>query len=192
MTLGRAGAATAAVFVLLLGGARVRAQALDSAAKDTVERVDILQNQYLQKETLLFYVSTKPGDRLDEKRLKEDFKRLWDTGFLDDLILDVQDGQTGKIVRFVVRERKRIQIVDFRGSKELTTSNIEDKLKEKEATIRVDTFYDIAKVRKAEQVIKDMLAEKGRPFGTVKHDVKTVGGAGLQLSFIVSDGPKTR
>jgi outer membrane protein insertion porin family len=104
----------------------------------------------------------------------------------------VQDGQTGKIVRFVVRERKRIQIVDFRGSKELTTSTIEDKLKEKEATIRVDTFYDIAKIRKAEQVIRDMLAEKGRPFGTVKHDAKTVGGAGMQVSFIIDDGPKTR
>ena len=37
------------------------------------------------KETFLFYVSTKPGDRYDERRLKDDFRRLWDTGFLEDL-----------------------------------------------------------------------------------------------------------
>ena len=57
-------------------------------------------NQFLQKETLLFYISTKPGDRYDEQRLKDDFRRLWDTGFLDDLLLDVRDGPKGKIVTF--------------------------------------------------------------------------------------------
>ena len=49
-------------------------------------------------ETLLFYISTKAGDRYDERRLEEDFRRLWDTGFLDDLLLDVRDGPAGKVV----------------------------------------------------------------------------------------------
>jgi outer membrane protein insertion porin family len=195
MSSGRSRAVSAATLPLfsllglLLAAVPTTAQEDEAAV---VERVEILQNQFLQKETLLFYISTKPGERFDERRLKEDFRRLWDTGFLDDLVLDVQNGQTGKVIRFVVRERKRIQIVDFRGSKALTTSNIEDKLKEKEATIRIDTFYDPAKCRRAEQVIREMLAEKGRPFGTVKHDAKTVGGSGMQISFVIDDGPKTR
>ena len=66
----------------------------------------------------------------------EDFRRLWDTGFLDDLLLDVRDGAKGKIVSFVVSERKRIQIVDYRGSKALTTTNIEDELKKKDAAVK--------------------------------------------------------
>src|SRR5688572_32849095 len=74
-----------------------------------VERIDISNNQFLQKETFLFYISTKPGDRYDERRLKEDFRRLWDTGFVDDLFIDVRDSPTGsKIVTFRVNERKRI------------------------------------------------------------------------------------
>ncbi|MBI3931925.1 MAG: outer membrane protein assembly factor BamA [Acidobacteria bacterium] len=174
-----------------LGGGVLPAAVAQEAAP-IVERVEILQNQYLQTETLLFYVSTKAGDRYDERRLKEDFRRLWETGFLDDLLLDVQDGPKGKVVRFVVRERKRIQIVDYRGSKALTTTNIEDRLKEKDAAIRIDSFYDPAKVRRAEQVIREMLEEKGRHFGTVKHDAKTVGGSGTQVSFVIDDGPKTK
>ena len=51
--------------------------------------VDVQGGQFLQKETLLFYVSTKPGERFDERRLKDDFRRLWDTGFLDDMRVDV-------------------------------------------------------------------------------------------------------
>ncbi len=193
---------TGSLGVALLTAASASAQALapqtpaaeGDDANAVVERVDVVQNQFIPKETLLFYVSTKAGDRYDERRLRGDFRRLWDTGFLDDLSLDVRVGRTAssRVVLFVVKERKRIQIVDYRGSKALTTSNIEDKLKEKDAAVKIDTFYDPAKARRVEQLILDMLHEKGRPFGTVKHDTKTIGGAGLQLSFIIDDGPNTK
>ena len=111
-------------------------------------------------------------------RLRDDFRRLWDTGFIDDLLLDVREGRAGKVVTFVVRERKRIQVVDYRGAKSLTTSAIEDALKEKEAALRLDSFYDPAKARRVEAIVKGMLAEKGRPFATVRHDAKSIGPAG--------------
>ena len=79
-------------------------------------------------------------------------------------------------------ERKRIQIVDYRGSKALTTTNIEDELKKRERALRIDTFYDPAKARRVEAIIKEMLAEKGRPFATVKHDAKPIGGAAASRS----------
>ena len=96
------------------------------------------------------------------------------------------------MVRFKVTERKRIQIVDYRGSKELTTSTIEDELKKRDAQIKIDTFYDPAKARKVEAIIKEMLAQKGRPFATVKHEAKNIGGSGQQLSFVIDDGPKAK
>jgi outer membrane protein insertion porin family len=158
-----------------------------------VEAVEILNAQFLQKETLLFYVSTKAGDRYDERRLRDDFRRLWDTGFLDDLVLEARDGaEGGKIVSFRVSERKRVQIVDFRGSKALTNSTIEDELKKRDLALKIDTFYDPAKARRVEEVIKEMLARKGRPFAKATHDAKTIGAAGQQISFTVDDGPKVK
>ncbi len=157
-----------------------------------VQSVDILQNQFLPTDTLLYYVSTKAGDRYDALRLKEDFRRLWDTGFLDDLLLDVRDGPRGKIVTFVVKERRRVQIVDYRGTKSITTTNIEDKLKEKDAKIKVDTFYDPAKARRVEGIIRDMLVEAGHPSATVRHETKVLGASGTQLSFVIDEGPKAK
>jgi outer membrane protein insertion porin family len=180
----------AGILGLLLRLAPVAAQ--EPEATSIVERIEVVGNQYLQRETIVFYISVKPGDPYDEAKLRQDFKRLWDTGFLDDLQIEVVDGQRGKVVRFKVTERKRIQIVDFRGSKELTTSNIEDALKKADAQIKIDTFYDPQKARKVEAIIKNMLSEKGRPFGSVKHEAKNIGGAGQQLSFIVDDGPKAK
>jgi outer membrane protein insertion porin family len=180
---------------LLLALAAAAGSAAQEPSPDTlppVESVSIQGNQFLDPGTLLFYVSTKAGERYDERRLKDDFRRLWDTGFLEDLVLNVTDGPKGKVVVFRVLERKRIQIVDFRGNKSITTTNIEEELKKKEATLKIDTFFDPAKAKHVEAVIKDMLADKGHPFATVKVDAKTVGGAGQQVSFIIDEGPKTK
>jgi outer membrane protein insertion porin family len=185
------GAVLAAAFLAL--PAPVAAQEEADPSAPIVERIDIANNQFLQKETFLFYISTKPGDRYDERRLKEDFRRLWDTGFVDDLFIDVRDSPTGgKVVTFRVNERKRIQIVDYRGTKALTTTTIEDELKKREAGLKIDTFYDLGKARRVESIIKEMLADKGRPFATARHEAKPIGGSGLQVSFIVDEGPKAR
>jgi outer membrane protein insertion porin family len=157
-----------------------------------VEAVEVLNTQFLQKDTLLFYVSTKPGDLYDERRLRDDFRRLWDTGFLDDLQIESRDGATGKIVTFRVSERKRVQIVDYRGSKSLTHTEIEDELKKRDVALKIDTFYDPAKARRVEGVIKQMLDDKGRPFAKVTHEAKAIGGAGEQVSFVVDEGPKVK
>lgn len=186
-----AGWLAAAALVPLGWAEPARAQEPEGEAP-VIERIEIQGNQFLQRETLLFYVASKPGDRYDERRLKEDFRRLWDTGFLSDMLIDVRDGQKGKIVVFQITERKRVQIVDYRGSKALTTTTIEDELKKKEVALKIDSFYDPAKARKVEEVIAGMLKEKGRLFGTVKHDAKNVGGAGTQVSFIVDDGPSSK
>ncbi len=178
-------------FLLCLLSGWARAQAAEDQAAP-VALVEIQGNQFLQRDTLLYYVSTKPGDRYDERRLRDDFRRLWDTGFLENMVLDVRDTPRGKLVVFQVQERKRVQVIDYRGSKVLTTSNIEEELKKKEVALKIDTFYDLGKARRVEAVIKQMLVDKGRPFGTVKHDSKAIGTSGTQVSFVIDDGPKVK
>jgi outer membrane protein insertion porin family len=181
------------VLVVALGAGPCMAQAPSSPDKaPIVEDVRIRGNRFIDAGSLLYYVSTKPGDRYDERRILADFRRLWETGFLDDMRVDATDGDRGKIITFTVKERRRILLIDFRGSKAVSKTTIEDKLKEKDATIKVDSFYDLRKVRKVEEIIHGLLLDAGRPFGKVRHETKAVGGAGLQLSFIVEDGPKTQ
>ncbi|HVO12474.1 MAG TPA: POTRA domain-containing protein, partial [Vicinamibacteria bacterium] len=151
----------AAALQVALGSASANAQESPTpeGRAPVVAQIEVVGNQFLQRETLLYYVQARPGDAYDEKKLRDDFKRLWDTGFLDDLVVESFDTPEGKLVRFRVTERKRIQIVDFRGSKDLTTSNIEDELKKRDSQIKIDTFYDPVKARKVETIIKEMLAE---------------------------------
>jgi outer membrane protein insertion porin family len=157
-----------------------------------VASVQVQGQRYLSEETYLFYISTKVGDRLDTLRLRSDFRRLWDTGFLDDLALDVSDGDAGAVVTFIVDERRRVQVVDYRGSKDLKPSDIEDELEERDAKLRIDGFYDPKAANKVEQIIAELLAEKGYRFGTVRHEVKVVSGSALHVSFVIDDGAKAK
>ena len=68
----------------------------------------------------------------------------------------------------------------------------EDELKKWDATLRIDSFYDPAKARKGEEIIRGMLSEKGRSFGTVKHEARNLGGAGVQVTFTIDDGPPAK
>ena len=138
-------------------------------------------------QTYLYYIQLKasrpsegvwvPYNDEAENTIREDFKRLWATNFLDNLSIDVEDytfsnGVVGKLVTYDMEERQRVKIVDFVGSKKLETSKIDEKLKENNAQIRLDTFIDPALIRKIEGIIRDMMKEKGFQSAEVTHEIK--------------------
>ena len=163
------------------------------------------QNTYLYYLQLKDQVSRPSQDRwvpytdATEQTVLGDFKRLWATNFLDDLAIDVQDvtfanSVHGKVVVYNMEERQRVKIVDYVGSKKVEQSKIEDELKKKGITIRLDSFIDQGLVRRVAGVVRDMYAEKGYEFADVKPEIKPIeGGTKLvNLSFVINEGPKVK
>ena len=159
-------------------------------------------------QTYLFYIQAKARlsrpsenvwvayDEAVEKLILDDFRRLWNTNFLDNLSVDVRDytfsnGVVGKIVVYNMEERQRVKIVDYVGSKQIEASKVDDKLKEANAQIRLDTFIDPALVRKVAGIVRDMLKEKGFQDATVTPEIKGVEGGPKQvhLTFHMEEGP---
>ena len=145
----------------------------------------------IEPQTYLYYIQQKfsaPSqnqwvtyDENSEKTIQADFHRLWNTNFLDNLWIDVSDykfpnGTIGKIVTYNMEERQRVKIVDYVGSKKVEVSKIDEKLKDANAQIRLDSFIDPGLVRKVEGIVRDMLREKGFQFANVTHEIKDVPG----------------
>ena len=134
-----------------------------------------------------------------EQTVLEDFKRLWATNFLDNLSIEVKDvpyenGVIGKHVIYSLEERQRVKIVDYTGSKKVDQAKIDEKLKEENISIRLDSFIDPALIRKVEGVVRGLLSEKGFQFADVTHEVKPMPGGPklVHLSFVMNEGPKVR
>jgi len=160
----------------------------------------------IEPQTYLYYIQTRTSrpsqgvwEPYHEETVLEDFKRLWGTNFLDNLWIDVKDapypnGVIGKHVTFNMEERQRVKIVDYTGSKKVEQTKIDDKLKEENVQIRLDSFIDPTLIRRVEGIVRDMLAEKGYQFATVTHEIKPMPGGPklVHLTFLMTEGPKVR
>ena len=139
-----------------------------------------------------------PYDETIEQILLEDFRSLWETGFLDDLSISVVDdepydnGVLAKRVIFQMEERERVKIVTFEGSDELDRADIDDAMNETGLAIRLDSFLDLSKVRQAEGLLRAMFSGKGYQFAEVSHELTAVAGGPkvVQLTFHLDEGPK--
>ncbi len=85
--------------------------------KPTIEGAPIFRgNRRIPASTLRARITTRAGDVYDEGALERDFMALWNTGFLDDVRLEVADAPNGnKIVTFYVREKKLVRSIDYKG-----------------------------------------------------------------------------
>lgn len=160
------------------------------AQSENIERIQVQGNEVVDEGTFLFHVSSKVGDVYDRKKALADFNSLWDTGFLDDLTLDVSDGERGKILTYIVVERARVRTVEYQGSKELDKSEIEEKLEEEDSSIPLESFYDPAKVVKVESIIREMLVDKGRADGNVSSKVEQTENRSVDIVFDIRDEEK--
>jgi outer membrane protein insertion porin family len=140
-----------------------------------------------------------PYDEKAVQTIQEDFKRLWATTFLDDLSVEAVDytfpnGVVGKLVVYNMEERQRVKIVDYTGNEHLESSKIDEKLKEDNVTIRLDSFLDQSVVQKVRGIVKDLLGEKGYQFAEVTPEITPIqeGTKLVHLTFAINEGPKIK
>ncbi len=157
-------------------------------------------------QTYLYYVRTRPSrpsadtwEPYDPALPLEDFRRLWATGFLDNLWVTVRDepygnGVVGMRIVFNLEERVRVRFVDYDGSKALDRGKIEDQLRTAGLQIRPDTFLDQGLIHRVETAVRGMLREKGFPFAAVTHEVQPVPDNQrlAHLVFHLDQGPTVR
>ena len=163
----------------------------------------------VEPETYLHYIHTRVsrpsanewvtyGDASVQSVL-DDFKRLWATGFLDDLSIEAVDypfdnGVVGKMIVYHMEERQRIKIVTYEGMKHLEQSKLEERLRELDLMVRIDTFVDQTRLKRIRTTIIEMLAELGFPDASVTPELRPLpGGPKLaNLTFSVAEGPQTK
>jgi outer membrane protein insertion porin family len=167
-------------------------QTLQTADPNRIEDVRVAGNRRIPTETIKYNLQTKPNDQFNPNIIRRDIKTLYALGHFDDIRVDEEQGRTGKIITFVVREKKLIRSIKYDGLSSVTNSEVLDKLKEKKASISQESPYDPTKIRKAETIIKMMLAEKGHQDATVEATTEDIPPSAIAVTFKVNEGPKIR
>ena len=159
----------------------------------TIERIDVRGNRRIKEEDVRFYIQARPGDPYDEERLQLDLRALYkEAKWFEKIQINSMDGDTGKIVTFLVEEKPLIREIKYVGAKSFTESNILDHFKERKVGITVDSVYEPSKARAAERALRDLLLQNGKPLGTVRTELEDVPPSSVRIRFVIDEGPKVR
>jgi len=158
----------------------------------TIEKIYIRGNRRVPEDTIRFYIQSREGDPYSEARLSRDLVALWNSHSFENIEVEERDGDTGKIITFVVKEKPTVRGIEYSGNKSFTESNILDTFKERKVGITVDSPYDPPKTRAAERALLDLMKQNGRPLGTVTTEVESIPPSAVRIRFVMDEGPKVR
>ncbi|MBC7362439.1 MAG: outer membrane protein assembly factor BamA [Candidatus Aminicenantes bacterium] len=161
-------------------------------AQEVIEKIEVIGNDRISRETIVYYLSSREGDYYNETLLKKDFRVLWSTGFFANLRIEKEDGQRGKIIKIYVEENPVIKNVVFKTGKKVKENDIVNKLKEKDENIAAYSYYSPARIQKAKKTIKELLEEKGLQAARIDTELVRKGKNEVELIFRIDEGPKLR
>jgi outer membrane protein insertion porin family len=179
-----------AIYGLLL----VFAFALAAAGQQQqiITEIRIHGNRRIPTETIKARIFTRPGDIYDKAAIERDFNSLWNTSYFEDLRFETEQTPKGLILHIYVKERPTIREIHYTGISSVSTSDILDRFKQEKVGLSPESQYDPTKVKKAEVVIKELLAERGRQFATVRTEVRSIPPESVAVTFVVKEGPKVK
>jgi outer membrane protein insertion porin family len=158
----------------------------------TIESIRVIGNRRIPKETILARLFTHVGDTYDPQSIERDFNSLWNTGYFEDLRIEREDSEKGIILNIYVKERPTVREIVYKGNNAVSQSDILDRFKKEKVSLSVESQYDPTKIKRAETVLKELLAEHGHQFATIKTEVKNIPPASVQIIFNIKEGPTVK
>jgi outer membrane protein insertion porin family len=183
------------VISLALGGAPA---SWGQVAGDTTGQTQILcqpqviGTRRIPKESVLARLFSRQGDLYDPLVVERDFNSLWNTGYFDDVRIEVDNTPKCLQLVIIVREKPTIREINYKGVNVVSQSDILERFKKAKVPLTVESQYDPTKVKRAEVVLRDLLAEHGHQFATIRTEVKTIPPAAVAITFNVREGPTVK
>ncbi len=162
------------------------------AQQDLIVGITVHGNRRIPAETVKSRIFTRIGDVYDLAAIERDFNSLWNTGYFEDIRFEREQTPKGWVLHIYVKERPTIREINYTGLSSVSTSDVLDRFKERKVGLSVESQYDPTKIKKAEVTLKELLAEHGRQFATIRSEIRPIPPAAVALTFVVREGPKVK
>jgi outer membrane protein insertion porin family len=162
-------------------------------AGQPVERFEVTGNTSVASDTIRVYLGISPGDPYTPEAIQQNFLNLWQTGLFDDVRIETEQGETGVIVRAIVKERPRIGSVEYRGNKNLNQEKVNEALERDKIDLHVGNTIEQTLIRRAAESIKRAYTEGGFEGVQVDAITEDLGEPGeKKVVFVINEGIKAK
>src|SRR2546430_2534240 len=154
----------------------------------TVEQVLIRGQRRIPESTIKIWIGTREGDPYNPVQLDRDVRALYAQGHFEDVKVYAEEGtRGGKIITFEVKERPLLLDIKYEGLKSVQQSTVLEEFRKRSVGLSKESQYDAVKAKRAAAVIKELLANEGRPEATVEPIVEPISKTALALTFKIEN-----
>lgn len=129
----------------------------------------------------------KPGDVYDAVGVRAGVRRLFATGLFTDVNVQDVPSSGGVDLTVVVKERQRVQAVEFSGAKK-----IEEKTLKTKVTSAAGQLVDAGTLELDARKIQDAYAEEGYTLAKVTSTTRAAGPGAVNVVFHIEEGDKQK
>jgi len=147
-----------------------------------LQKIVVAGNRRVTPEDVLTYIRERVGQPFKPETLTQDVRELWNSGFFDDIEVDLDRHDEGVELRFVVRERPSIASIVFEGNEEISKDDLNEGVE-----IKANTILSLPAVRRTVQKIRDMYAEKGFFLAEVQNEVVPQKNNEVEVKFKIKE-----
>ena len=159
---------------------------------EIIEDIQTRGNRKIPGDTIKGRMFTRTGDIYDPAAIERDFNALWNTGYFEDVRIEREQGEKGVILYIYVKEKPTIREITYKGLNAVSQSDVLERFKQAKVGLSQESAYDPTKVKKAEVVLKELLAEHGRQFANVVTEIRPIPPAAVGITFNIKEGPKVK
>jgi outer membrane protein insertion porin family len=169
-----------------------RAQTQAAQTQPVISSIRVIGNRRIPKETVLARLFVHENEPYDQDSVERSFNSLWNTGYFEKVRIEREDSPKGVILDIYVQEKPTIREINYKGLNSVTTSDVLDAYKKAKVSISPESQFSETNLARAITVIKELLAEHGHQFATVRPDVKVIPPSSVQINFTIKEGPKVK
>ena len=128
----------------------------EQARGQPIGSIKVAGNRRITSDDILAYLTEKLGQAFSPEALAKDVRELWNSGFFDDIEVDLER-EGGKVsLRFLVRERPNISAIEFEGNSEIDKDDLLEAIE-----VKPNSIISYPAIQRSIQKIRDKYAEQG-------------------------------
>ncbi len=155
---------------------------LEAARDLRIVSIDVAGNRRITNQDVLTYLRLRPGDPFVPETLTRDVRELWATQFFDDVAVELERTDAGVNLRFIVRERASVSVVEFTGNDEIDSDDLTEAIE-----VKTGTILNRPAIARSTQKIRDLYAEKGYFLAEVEHQIVPQRNNEVQIRFTIRE-----
>jgi len=153
--------------------------------KQTISQIQVRGNRILGEDVVLMRLQIQEGDEYSAQAIDEEVRRLFDTGYFDDVQVYAQQTQQGMEVTFEIKERPHLTGIQVKGNQEIDDDDILEAM-----SLKPDSVLNPKLLSQDLDTIRELYRKKGYYQADISTSREETGEGTAKLILNIDEGDK--